>query len=99
MHDRTHVSRGPRPARLAVTKALTAIDPDNPELVAARGLGIPLEPWQQVVADAAAGRQLIAVAGTHGKSTSSGWLLHVLAAGGADPGGGVISARRRALGA
>ena len=87
MHDRTHVSRGPRPARLAVTKALTAIDPDNPELVAARGLGIPLEPWQQVVADAAAGRQLIAVAGTHGKSTSSGWLLHVLAAGGADPGG------------
>jgi UDP-N-acetylmuramate--alanine ligase len=87
MHDGTHVSRDPRPARLAVTKALTAIDPANPELVAARGLGIPVEPWQQVVADAAAGRQLIAVAGTHGKSTSSGWLLHVLAAGGADPGG------------
>ncbi len=39
MHDRTPVSRDPRPARLAVTKALTAIDPDNPELLAARELG------------------------------------------------------------
>ncbi len=85
-HDASHVRRTPPPERLAVTKALTAIDPDNPELVAARDRGIPLESWQQVVADAAAGRRLVAVAGTHGKSTSAGWLVHVLAAGGADPG-------------
>ena len=85
-HDAAHVRRMPHPARLAVTKALTAIDPDHPELLAARELGVPLEPWQQVVADAAAGRRLVAVAGTHGKSTSSGWLVHVLAGGGADPG-------------
>jgi UDP-N-acetylmuramate--alanine ligase len=85
-HDPAHVSGASRPERLAVTKALTAIDPDNAELVAAREAGIPLEPWQQVVADAAAGRQLLAVAGTHGKSTTSGWLVHVLATGGADPG-------------
>jgi UDP-N-acetylmuramate-alanine ligase len=85
-HDASHVRGTPGPARLAVTKALTAIDPDNPELVAARERGIPLESWQQVVADAAVGRRLVAVAGTHGKSTSSGWLVHVLAAGGADPG-------------
>jgi UDP-N-acetylmuramate--alanine ligase len=85
-HDPAHVLRTPPPARLAVTKALTAIDPDNPELLAARSAGIPIEPWQQVVADAAAGRTLVAVAGTHGKSTSSGWLVHVLAAGGLDPG-------------
>ena len=45
----------PRPDRLAVTKALTAIDPDHPELAAARDAGIPVEPWQQVVADAAVG--------------------------------------------
>ena len=69
-----------------MTKALTAIDPDHPELAAARAAGIALEPWQQVVADAAAGRQLIAVAGTHGKSTTSGWLVHALAAAGVDPG-------------
>ncbi len=85
-HDASHLS-GPRlPERLAVTKALTAIDPDNAELVAARAAGVPLEPWQQVVADAAFGRQLMAVAGTHGKSTTSGWLVHVLTRGGADPG-------------
>ena len=85
-HDAAHVRGLPRPARLAVTKALTAIDPDNPELLAARELGVPLESWQQLVADAAAGRRLVAVAGTHGKSTSAGWLVHVLAGGGADPG-------------
>ena len=84
-HDAAHVTRTPPPSRLAVTKALTAIDPDHPELVAARRAGVPIEPWQQVIADAAAGRTLIGVAGTHGKSTSAGWLVHVLHAAGADP--------------
>jgi UDP-N-acetylmuramate--alanine ligase len=84
-HDAGHVEARPAPDRLAVTKALTAIDPDHPELVAARGAGIPIEPWQQVVADVAAGRVLIGVAGTHGKSTSAGWLVHTLVAAGADP--------------
>jgi len=78
-------ARGGPPARLAVTKALTAIAPDHPELVAARAAHIPLEPWQQVVADAAVGRTLVGVAGTHGKSTTSGWLVHLLVAAGADP--------------
>ena len=86
-HDAAHVLGPRRPARLAVTKALTAIDPDNPELRAARDAGVPLEPWQQVVADAAHGRLLIGVAGTHGKSTTSGWLVHTLVGVGADPGG------------
>lgn len=84
-HSAAHVTDGPRPDRLAVTKALTAVDPDNPELAAARKLGIPVEPWQQVVADAAVGRTLVAVAGTHGKSTTAGWLVHTLVAAGADP--------------
>jgi UDP-N-acetylmuramate--alanine ligase len=84
-HDPAHVTRAGHPARLAVTKALTAIDPDHPELAAARAAGIPLEPWQQVVADAAVDCRLIAVAGTHGKSTSAGWLVHVLVAAGMDP--------------
>lgn len=85
-HDPGHVTGSPRPDRLAVTKALTAVAPDHPELEAARRLGIPVEPWQQVVADAAAGRRLVAVAGTHGKSTTSGWLVHVLVSAGVDPG-------------
>jgi UDP-N-acetylmuramate--alanine ligase len=84
-HDPAHVTHEPRPDRLAVTKALTAVQPDHPELVAARSAGVPLEAWQQVVADAATGRRLVAVAGTHGKSTTAGWLVHVLVAAGADP--------------
>jgi UDP-N-acetylmuramate--alanine ligase len=84
-HDAGHVTGTPAPDRLAVTKALTAIDPDHPELAAARARGIMLEPWQQVVADAAVGHTLVAVAGTHGKSTTAGWLVHVLVEAGEDP--------------
>jgi len=84
-HDPAHVTNRPAPQRLAVTRALTAVEPDHPELVAARSRGIPLEAWQQVVADAAVDRTLVAVAGTHGKSTTAGWLVHVLAEAGADP--------------
>jgi UDP-N-acetylmuramate--alanine ligase len=68
-----------------VTKALTAVHPDHPELEVARMLGVPLEPWQQVVADAAVGHRLVGTAGTHGKSTTAGWLVHVLVAAGLDP--------------
>ncbi len=84
-HHPAHVGVHPPPDRLAVTKALTAIAPDHPELVAAARAGIAVEPWQQLVADAAHGRELIAVAGTHGKSTTAGWLTWVLAEAGLDP--------------
>jgi UDP-N-acetylmuramate--alanine ligase len=86
-HDPAHVTGAERPARLAVTKALTSVDPHHPELEAARRAGVLLEAWQQVVADAAAshGGPLVAVAGTHGKSTSSGWLVHLLVSAGHDP--------------
>lgn len=85
-HHPAHIIDGPRPDRLAVTKALTAVSPDHPELRAAAARAIPAEPWQQVIADAAHGRTLVAVAGTHGKSTAAGWLTWVLAEIGADPG-------------
>jgi UDP-N-acetylmuramate--alanine ligase len=84
-HDPSHVEAEPRPDRLAVTKALTAVDPDIAELAAARAAHIPAEPWQQVIADAATGRSLVAVAGTHGKSTTAGWLTWVLAQARHDP--------------
>ena len=83
-HDAGHVTQG-LPERLAVTKALTSIEPNHPELAAARRAGVPVEPWQQVIADAAAGKTLIGVAGTHGKSTTAGWLVHVLVEAGLDP--------------
>jgi UDP-N-acetylmuramate--alanine ligase len=84
-HDARHVATSPPPDRLAVTKALTAVLPDHPELRAAVARHIPVEPWQQLVADAAFGRILIAVAGTHGKSTTAGWLAWTLAQAGLDP--------------
>jgi len=84
-HDPGHVTSLPHPDRVAVTKALTSIAPEHPELVAARALRTPVQPWQQVVADAAVGKRLVAVAGTHGKSTTAGWLTHLLAAAGRDP--------------
>jgi UDP-N-acetylmuramate--alanine ligase len=88
-HDRSHIGSARRPLvdRLAVTKALTAVDPDHPELEAARAAGLAVEPWQQLIADAVetAGARLVAIAGTHGKSTSSGWLVHLLSEAGRDP--------------
>ncbi|MFL5757936.1 MAG: glutamate ligase domain-containing protein, partial [Chloroflexota bacterium] len=84
-HDPRHVTTDPPPDRLAVSKALTAIAPDHPELAAAREHRVPLEAWQQIVADAAHDRLLVGVAGTHGKSTTAGWLVHVLVRAGVDP--------------
>ncbi|MCY7418274.1 MAG: Mur ligase domain-containing protein, partial [Chloroflexi bacterium] len=88
-HDPAHVVAGERLLvdRVAATKALTSVAPDHPELVAARDHGITPEPWQQVIADVAAthGGRLVCIAGTHGKSTASGWLVHLLVAAGRDP--------------
>ena len=73
--------------RLAVTKALTAVAPDHPELLAARERGIPATSVQQLIADAAAtrGQALVGVAGTHGKSTTTGWVVQMLVEAGLDP--------------
>lgn len=89
-HEPRHVAdEGGRPRvdRIAVTKALTSVRPDHPELVAARDAGIVAESVQQVIADAATtrGQRLVGVTGTHGKSTTTGWLVHLLAAAGRDP--------------
>jgi UDP-N-acetylmuramate--alanine ligase len=90
-HDPSHVASDGLVLvdRLAVTKALTSVHPDHPELLAARSRGIPAISVQQLIADAVAtrGGELIGVAGTHGKSTTTGWLVHLLACAGLDPSG------------
>ena len=62
-----------------------AIADDNPELVAARTTGIPVIPRAELLGELMRFRQGIAVAGTHGKTTTTSLIASVLAAGGLDP--------------
>ena len=63
----------------------SAIEDDNPELAACRALGIPVVHRAAELARLVAGRQLIAVTGTSGKSTVTAMLGWLLAGAGLDP--------------
>ena len=63
----------------------TAVEGDNPELVRARERGQRVLHRGELLAEVCAERRLIAVAGTHGKTTTAGMLVHALRATGADP--------------
>jgi UDP-N-acetylmuramate--alanine ligase len=63
----------------------SAIRADNPELVAARQRGIRVLHRAAALACVMLDRQAIAVAGTHGKTTTTSMLTTVLRASGADP--------------
>ena len=63
----------------------TAITPDNVELMRARERGQRVLHRSELLAELCGAKRLIAVAGAHGKTTTSGMLAHALAAAGADP--------------
>ena len=63
----------------------TAVAPDNPEVLAARGRGVPIVPRALMLAELMRLKQGIAVAGTHGKTTTTSLIASVLAEGGLDP--------------
>jgi len=63
----------------------TAIEDDNPGLLRAKALGIPVTHRAKALARALASRRLVAVVGTCGKSTVTAMLGHVLAECGLDP--------------
>jgi len=63
----------------------SAVPEDNPEIVAARGLGIPVVKREQFLGELTAGRTTIAVAGTHGKTTTSAMIAWILLQAGLDP--------------
>ena len=65
--------------------ASSAIRPGNPELLEASERGIPIWARAQALAAAAAGRRTIAVAGTHGKTTTTSMIAFALERAGADP--------------
>lgn len=63
----------------------TAVSSANPEVVAARAKNIPIVPRAMMLAELMRLKQGIAVAGTHGKTTTTSLTASVLAKGGLDP--------------
>ena len=78
----------------------SAVKPDNPEIVAAQAKRIPVVPRVLMLAELMRLKQGIAVAGTHGKTTTTSLVASVLAEGGLDPtfviGGRLVSAASNA---
>ncbi|OUS10687.1 UDP-N-acetylmuramate--L-alanine ligase [Gammaproteobacteria bacterium 53_120_T64] len=63
----------------------SAVDESNPEIIAARESRIPVVRRAEMLAELMRYRHSIAVAGTHGKTTTTSLLANVLAAGGRAP--------------
>src|SRR5207245_7114298 len=63
----------------------SAVQADNPELVAARAKRIPIVPRAMMLAELMRLKRGIAIAGTHGKTTTTSLVASVLAEGGLDP--------------
>lgn len=79
-HDASNV-----PDDTALVAVSTAIPDTNPEVVEARRRGVPVVRRAEVLAGIAARRDTVAVAGTHGKTTTSSMLVLVLIEAGLAP--------------
>lgn len=79
---------GHRPENVAgadVVVMSSAVSPDNPEVMAAQQNGIPVIRRAEMLAELARLKYTVAVAGAHGKTTTTSMLAVVLARGGLDP--------------
>jgi len=63
----------------------SAVRPDNPEVTGARKVSIPVIPRAEMLAELMRLKYSVAVAGAHGKTTTTSLVTSVLAAGGLDP--------------
>ncbi len=94
------VAEGHDPAHVENSRALvvtSAMPKDHPELVAARLRGLPVIRRAEALGAAVNHGRLVAVAGTHGKTTTTTMTTEALAAAGLDP-TGVVGARIAAWG-
>ncbi len=78
-HDPSHVETA---RALVVTSAMPK---DHPELVRARELGVPVIRRAEALGEVTANRELVGIAGTHGKTTTTVMTAAALAAAGRDP--------------
>lgn len=78
-HDPAHVDNA---RALIVTSAMPK---DHPELVRARERGIPVIRRAEALGEVTAGRELVGIAGTHGKTTTTVMTAAALAAAGRNP--------------
>src|SRR6478609_3315474 len=88
-HDAGHLGQA------EVVVVSTAIRRDNPELVAARERRLPVVRRAEMLAELMRLKQCVAIAGTHGKTTTTSIVATLLDAGGFDPtviNGGIINA-------
>ncbi|TVQ57933.1 MAG: UDP-N-acetylmuramate--L-alanine ligase [Rhodobacteraceae bacterium] len=88
-HDAAHLGA----AKVVVISS--AVKPGNPELDAARAAALPVVRRAEMLAELMRLRQNVAVAGTHGKTTTTSLVAALLDAGGVDPtvvNGGIIHA-------
>lgn len=82
-HDKSHV-RGKD--LLVVSPAITHYDQQNEEVVEAKTQGIPMQTWQQFSGEVLQkDKFVVAVCGTHGKSTTTAMTAHILEEAGLDP--------------
>jgi UDP-N-acetylmuramate--alanine ligase len=82
------IAIGHRAANAAGADAVvvsTAVPMDNPEVLAARERGVPIVPRALMLAELMRLKQGIAIAGTHGKTTTTSLVASVLAEGDLDP--------------
>ncbi|HZU65879.1 MAG TPA: UDP-N-acetylmuramate--L-alanine ligase [Ktedonobacteraceae bacterium] len=70
---------------LIYVPAVAALNPDNPELVAAKASGMPVMTWQEMLGRWLEGKCLLSVSGVHGKGTTTALLALMLVDAGLDP--------------
>ena len=82
-HDADHLTPLPTPAAVLISSAVAA---DNPEVIAADAAGIAVVKRNDFLGPLTDGRTVIAIAGTHGKTTTTGMIAHILSQAGYSPG-------------
>jgi UDP-N-acetylmuramate--alanine ligase len=85
MHITTGAPVNRLPERCDLVIASAAIRPDHPEVLAAEARGINVISYAEALGLAQCGRTAVSIAGTHGKSTTTAMLAHILIEAGFDP--------------